>query len=494
MKKKKVFKKFFHIILAFVLLLCIVGRCSRSGSSSAPADQPVEEPTTYNFVNEEDYLKSFGTTSSCSSLLVAYAADAITASQIAEKTRYCQGFGLKYINAAAAAFTYSTGYALAHPTISGGESYVTVLPAYTLVGKLRLVYSNNDSELITCYANFQGDNNTSSWSPTWDNEYLANVSILPQTLLWTRQHGSTVTSFELSLSSMPYVYNSGASIYYNHTSNSALMTSYPGLLGYGGVTAVDGVSETINLSTGQNYYFRTNTVNSIDRSYSSDPPTNKNLAYGDYSLTTYYCSYCLTNDETLYNNVKTGSQYQINNNKQQELFPIFLMGLKKGIRITRNNVTNYNDYGITFDINNNTYNYDYNTANNYYNTVVTNQFMTEFDNIYTRQPDIGLTFTADNCINNYVAISPPSLLPSSGGSGGSFSLPDNWLEDYPALQTNPNIEINSVPVPTETIPPDLAGKMVAISQKGFDLFNCFGLAAPLIAITVFGIVYKRFID
>ena len=47
------------------------------------------------------------------------------------------------------------------------------------------------------------------------------------------------------------------------------------------------------------------------------------------------------------------------------MYPFKLLRLVSGTKITNNNVNIYKDYGITFDNDTNTFNFDYSTYNTY---------------------------------------------------------------------------------------------------------------------------------
>ena len=178
-------------------------------------------------------------------------------------SRYLNDWFGKPLKAATLGGGMAVGYALDHPTTTAGETYTTVLPAYQFVGKVRYVYSPPEngitSELITCYVNFCGDKNTSSWFPDWSDEYYNNVVLNPNTILYIRQFSNgDIQSIRVQYNKFPGFSNNGASLrIYQNGANVSYWT-YNGIPGYSGVTET--YQGTLDTYSGGQIDFKINTV------------------------------------------------------------------------------------------------------------------------------------------------------------------------------------------------------------------------------------------
>lgn len=419
----------------------------------------------------------------------AYAAD-IGSDTLNALSRYLNDWFGKPLKAATLGGGMAVGYALDHPTITAGETYTTVLPAYQFVGKVRYTYSpavnGISSELITCYVNFCGDNNTSDWYPDWSDQYFDNVFLNPNEMLYVRQFSNgDIQNIRVRYLRFPSFSNAGTSLRIYQNGISVAYWTSTGVPGSGEET----YGGTISTYSGGQINFMTNTVNKIDIPRTSIFSA-ENLIKGDYSMNQFYCSYASTNDASLYNSVQT---YVTNNNYNVNypgaMYPFKLLRLVAGTKITNNNVNYYNDYGITFDNDTNTFNFDYSTYNTYVESTDGSDFLELFNQVYSFQPELNANFNGNNYID-YTDILPPVVELDPDEPGG-VSIPPAWLEPYPPLILDNNLDFELSPVPTNTIPADTLSNMGRLAGMGWNFYDALGLASPIIAIAVLSVLIKK---
>ena len=446
---KKKIKKIFHVIMAFFLACIMFVRCTLLSASAVITEATVIISAT-KFISD-----------------IALA--------VALKDK--ESDNNKNVGS-----VYADSVAVDYSKKSNDTIYTC--PVYSLYGKSRLDYTNGNYEVVSLHINIASFssfyvNQPADYSPS-DYPLYANNFPSCGTAVFIRtaysSDGTIIYSYNFE-----YVYDVMPTVILYNQSNS--LGYRPNANGRGVYYKSNGDSISYS-SLSNERYFKVSATNSIvlrsgldwDSRYSDD-----SFLSGSYSLNTYFVTEVYSNDTNFINNVD--NRYNSLNYGTGFKPVLKKIGIEAKTTINNTNINNYSDYGLTYT--NNEYIFNHTTYENNFNSVDIPSIKRTWNDLYISQPDVGFSFDSD-IRYNYVDLSVEPI--------NNNYLPSEWLEAYPAIQTNPNIEINSVPVPTETIPPDLSGKMVAISQKGFDLFNSFGLAVPLIAITVFGIVYKRFID
>lgn len=199
------------------------------------------------------------------------------------------------------------------------------------------------------------------------------------------------------------------------------------------------------------------------------------LGNSNNSLTVAPRSFTTTNDPQNYDPRKPPANYNVD--------PLLLTDKQ----LTPENVSNYNDYGITYNNNTMQFELDVDALAGALAGMLQPDFQGKFDLVYDNQPPIGgsdwtdLTLNyntdLDNKINDLDLI-VKDLLPV-----------EPWQEpSFPALETDPLVTYTYPTLPTETVPPSLINATSDFFGYGFSLLDAFGVSTILIALATVGVV------
>ena len=176
-------------------------------------------------------------------------------------------------------------------------------------------------------------------------------------------------------------------------------------------------------------------------------------------------------------NPKYSPVYIVNNNSP----------LKAGNTINEFNISNYNDYGITYDNVSNEFDLDIPVLAAALGAAITPTFEGIFDGTFDLQPEIGADFSLDpelefnwpDLVDDFI----DSITVQLPGGG--------WVEpSYPAVNTSAYIPATYPVVPTATYPANYLSDMGDTLNEGWDLFDALGLLAFLIPIVIFCALWR----
>lgn len=170
---------------------------------------------------------------------------------------------------------------------------------------------------------------------------------------------------------------------------------------------------------------------------------------------------------------------------------------KTGKTINNTTVKNYNDYGITYDNDTNSFELDIDALAAALGAAIIPEFQGLFDGTFELQPEIGANFGDSPALDfNYnsdfdltIENLFKELFPDTGGGGGSSWEPPF----YPAVNTStyipatvPNYETYAV----QTVPDGVLSSARSYMSLGWDLFDGLGLVALVIPLAILGILWK----
>lgn len=351
-------------------------------------------------------------------------------------------------------------------------------PVYSLYGKTRFNYSNGNYEVVSLHINISSFNSfylnqpadyLPSDFPLYEGKfpscgtavYIRTAYDSSDTILYSR-------TFAYVYDRMPIVvfYNSADSIGFSPTYN-----------GKGAYWSWDGNSVSYNSMTNSRTFKVSNTNSIVARTGLNwdDRYSDFDFVVGNYSLVTYYTTEVYSNDSNFvtnvdnrYNSLNYGSGFK----------PVLKkIGIEAKTTINSTNITNFNDYGLTYT--DNEYIFNHTTYENHFNSVDMPAIKTNWNDIYISQPDVGVSFDSDVRFN-YVSL---TSFPSSGTSG----LPAEWLETYP--QKVPESYIIITTVPTSPALPSINTDVVEVGKSyigvASDIYNQF---TDLYNILIFGLI------
>ena len=508
-RNNKFLKKILLGAVASMFLLGYLGLCL--SRQDTPQDEPQEVPQGaqivtgrdgkqyYYFANEEDFLKHANETkgkpkaSIKSSRLVAHAdvSPLPSANDINTFTRFCDRFTENDLKTAVTGLINDFVVSLDGGSIVGDG--VTIPKCYTLCGKQRLVYTykNNTGsqilgtayETITCFANL-GYFTPSQTLNAEVQEQLADMMDIPFWMGGPVEPNMLCYNRELDDGSIyqftvyPSDYNSRTNyVWYGGTLNDGFYfrpSKYNDMVCR---TSESTTNFALGSGTGSNYSFVVNTVNNIDTAVTRYGTSNMNFLTSQTIASNhrvFYCSYVATNDNTNTVINETIISNHINNWNVSK-FPIYRTEIfQAGDVINENNISNYNDFGIT-NING-TLDLDIPVFAAAVAAELAPQLQLGFDGVYSLQPAIGAEFSAENNDINYLDIVNP-LLPDN---------PSGWQPpSYPAVTTF-DLVINPVFPTTQTLPAYLPESATNIYNVA-DRMLSPEILPLLVALALFGI-------
>lgn len=161
--------------------------------------------------------------------------------------------------------------------------------------------------------------------------------------------------------------------------------------------------------------------------------------------------------------------------------------------ITQENVTNYNDYGITYNDVTGKFDIDLAALGAAVGAQLTPEFDANFNGVYESQPDIGLTFDPDNLHNDYnqqfndLVIDVQTVIDSLKPS-------PPWVPPtYPAVNTSVYIPAQTPTYSTYaavTVPSGVISSAGTFMHMGYDIFEDLGLLVIVIPLAILAILWK----
>lgn len=553
MKKSKVFLKVFAVVIALVLVVAPVLSLAPVPFSHSSCSFPFKE------VSEAEFMRSFRPR-----LSVANAAG-ITAQQILDDTRYSslypsattdllkfQNFfdmfhsddfenvvdnfvdiwkrnGVYNIIVEPIKHRVRQFVANGNAHHNSGGVHRDLTPSYTFIAKRKLMYPNSsDYEIDYLYCWYDKGN---SGNGTFEGVQIGNFYITPHTIVLMRfnSNGYSTTSYcsadEVGLSQI----NSG----------STAFAWYMGKFKYSVINS-DGTVESLDYSTLPNYqsnpaptYFHSsNDVNSIvDNSlidFYDDSPNAYNTIFGDvltnvqcmftngfdgsfgyrgsgFSSDWYISSACVFPENGTISDYVDG-HFSTSTNINVQYAPVYngFYDFRDMSQLTTENVSNYYDYGITYNQDSQQFELDESTLNNYITNEYVSKFDTAFTGVYSNQPDVGGDFTQNT--NNYIDDVDKHIedilkkyedenrgikvywdypkYDSLGGSGSDGSTPD--LPDFEITGFVPDYSNYT----SQTLPAGAVSNAKAVADIGWNLFDNLGLIPVIIPLVILGLLWK----
>lgn len=191
-------------------------------------------------------------------------------------------------------------------------------------------------------------------------------------------------------------------------------------------------------------------------------------------------SFTVNNDPSNYDPRKPPASYNVD--------PLLLTDTQ----LTPQNVSNYNDYGISYNSTTNQFDLDIDALAAGIAGLISPDFNGNFGLVYDNQPPIGGSDWTD-LTNNYNTDSDntitdisnliESLLPSTGGG---------WTPpDYPAVNTSAFIPAQYPTIPvTATFHPNYVKAVGNTLNNGWNLFDSLGLCAILVPVVIMLLVWR----
>lgn len=308
---------------------------------------------------------------------------------------------------------------------------VTVPFQYEFYGKNRVVYNNGTYEIIECRIFTTGARSdgkkTGSVKYTRTNQY----------------HQYTSFSFDISVYSITRSFNS----------DGAFTISYNGLKSY---------TQGLTQSFIDNYLCKAHFAKFLGSSKNSLYQFNiksdvsvpiqiicNNSFYNTYP-NVFSISSTVTND---YEFSQSVNNYYINNKYWR--FPNVYYNNRAGDKITQNNVSNYNDYGYTYNSVTNSIEFDPDVYADFFDLNIKPQLKLAFEDIFSHFPDIDATYSDDDTTINYndlitimheiqatttTVVTTTGTYPVMTGDinvNVDVTFPEEFYKKYPALTTEP---------------------------------------------------------
>lgn len=160
--------------------------------------------------------------------------------------------------------------------------------------------------------------------------------------------------------------------------------------------------------------------------------------------------------------------------------------ISTGTQITTENVTNYNDYGVTYNQDSGEFELDLDVLTAKVEADITPKFDLSFKGVYENQPAIDGDFTVND--NNYIDITDKYITDIVD----KFYPPASGWEppSYPAIDTTPLFPATYPTVPTGTLPPSFGQGLGETLSNGWTLYDSLGLTAILVPIIIMLLLWR----
>ena len=381
---------------------------------------------------------------------------------------------------------------------------ITIEDTFTIMGKRKVMYPNGEYELDTCYVYI--NKNESLSTP----QQFGNFTIAPNTVFIVRQcswngdtHGISVPISENNLYLWTYNTTSG---FMQFEIKSPPNDTY--------IYDVASGRESVGFRHGGNtrISFINNNVNTIVRNDLVDEYNNNGSAWYDIYFPDYYMSdfECFLGSgyeynmgqgfminpmpwyiTTAYFNTDDFESWRMNdyfntdpNNIDPSKPPAYILPsdnpLAVGNQITNNNISNYNDYGMT--VIDGELHIDPDILAGALGGLINPDFNGLLGGVFDAQPQIGLGFDTPLDLNL------PDLV---GDYLNSITVQPSWdAPQYPAVNTSAFIPATYPTYSTVTIPQDMAQDMGKILTSGWDIFDSLGLLSFVVPIIIMLLLWR----
>ena len=259
---------------------------------------------------------------------------------------------------------------------------VTVPFQYEFYGKNRVVYGNGTYEIIEC--------RLMTSDPVGSTRKKTGHVMYRRT---NQYHSTTSFAFDISVSSISKIFNSASAFtvnFYGLDSNTQGLTQ----------SFINSYLRSSHLAV-----FQGSSVNSL-KVFNLSTNTAVEISYICWNVTTQYhpnvfsISSTVTND---YEFSQSINNYYVNNSYWR--FPNVYYNNNAGDTITKNNVSNYNDYGYTYNDITNSIEFDPDVFAGFLDADVIPKFKLAFDDIFSHFPEINAKFgDIDVKYNNIIDI------------------------------------------------------------------------------------------
>lgn len=395
----------------------------------------------------------------------------------------------------------------------------TIQDSYSFVAKRKIIYPYKgweETDYLYCYV----DKNNTTFTP----QNFGDFNIYPDTFLLVRDtnfNGVQMCSIPISENNIeillanrgaPFVIRVNAPpnedfVYY--TESGAVAEQFRHGVGwneagikvtnnrYNSIENTNLVTAFTNSQTEYGYYIQnqsalTNMECFFGTGYSYDMSSGLLSGWQDWYLTSGYVN---VNDPQYYNDLIYNTSNNFTGVINPALPPVYIMPdnlpFQSGDTITENNVSNYNDYGITYNNLSGEFELDLDALVAALGAAITPTFEGLFDGVFSLQPSVGADFsvpTADLDLDyNYIQLVTDlinNMQPSTGG-GCNWSTPY-----YPAVVTSAYIPATYPVVPTATYPQHYLEDMGDTLQTGWNLFDALGILGFLVPIVIFCLLWR----
>lgn len=451
-------KKFFHIVLALILACILFNDCTALARAYASTITDSIDSTTRFIDNFIDFY----------------------ADRFSDTYSFVTGYKGVWTDKTIADFNRAN---------SDGSGELKSYPLYSFTGKVINDYFNINNSVDDVEArdiNYIYLSTSTNLNPSNRNALPGFSNVVPQefysgedvpqvgTLFILRTHVDLNTGDPLSakryalvpLDYMPnivYYVNGNISIYF-----SGRFHLY-----------VDGVLQSGTLSYSDfSITFYNSTVNScVYRNGLSFYPNDSQFFSFNGNWNRWYITDISTNNTDFYDDY-TNTLNTVYVDTPSAKPPVSLVGLPMGTVITEETVNNYNYITYSDD----KFKLDTYELGVDFDTNIKPQLQLDFDNVYKKQPLPGLNFDSDIFYNYLEFFSLPL---------SSDYLPEEWLEHYPPLTLDHNLDFEMSPVPSNTVPADTLSTMGRLAGMGWNFYDALGLASPIIAIAVLSVLIKK---
>lgn len=335
---------------------------------------------------------------------------------------------------------------------------ITVPYEYKLSGKNKIIYEGGVSEIIICNIT------TTDYSTDYKTGVIKYDRI--------GSFGSTTFSFEIRCTSISKTFDSDHGVAFNY-------------VGIPGKYAV-GVTESF-LSKKHRCNFVGTSVNSLNTIFvkSSKALSNEVICYDtdyhQYKANVFTSSSLVSND---YEFIQTFKIYTSSNKYWS--FPISYVNNGGGNVINKNNVSNYNEYGYTYNNITNSIEFDPDVYADFFDLNIKPKLQAEYDLIFSRFPDIDAVFGDDNIHYNDIVSIIQQIQQSTETTITTEVTVTTATVFYPVVtgDINVNVEVTFPPEFYKTYPP--LNTEPAFVAENPDVDFAFDAPLPVRALEVSG--------
>lgn len=501
-------------------------------------DEPQEQTTQFTMVDEQEYLRSFALSSTSPQ-------EPINASDILSDTRYSayapspdmpfdeyQDF-MDLLNYEASqglfnpdlvgsirpdeliksAYTERAKELVEYANQSTGGTPTALKSAYAFIAKRKVFYPNSNAYEVD-YLYYWQDNNRST--PTLDGVSIGNFYIQPNTAVLCRYNSN-------GYSTVAYTTTDQMHLYLNTSSSDVPLYFQLPRTGSFSCYNSEGTVESFSWDTSSGWYYDPSAVHLVSAPSVNSISANFLVDAYNYNSTRYSACFgdIMTNAQCFASNSVNPSNHRIafdgtsgSGNPKWFLssfgnftgnnFPPFSTDtsinaqkapvynvynnneFKNGSTLTTQNVTNYADYGITYNSTTQEFELDLDALGVALGAELDAKFKPAFEGVYGAQPDIGLSFTDNN--NNYIDLVDDYVVDLIAQQ---YPPASGWQPPkYPPVNTSAYIPVTYPTIPTATYPQGYLESMGDTLSEGQDIFDTFGVIDIIIPIVIFLVLWR----